>query len=442
MLAPNRQFNAQAANAPARVAHQPRIAFLVIVALTLAACGGGDSESPELGAVRLKVTTAAGAPIGGAHVNNLSATPPVTDLNGEVTIKNLLPGEQRADVTKPGYFMATRSFEITSGAVKDVTIALERVTVATPVVLATHSVASNDGKTLTVDVDLALLDENGTSWETLTPSAFEVIGGGICDNGTCGIDSQGREFHYTARVDRSTFSFTPARSRPAIAAAVLLEQSAAMTSFDPTGQRLKAVNSFFESITSPDVVALGSYQRVAGRPVLQTYGGFTSDAKVFRTVIDAMSGQEQGSNPRGRAVADMIAFMDANPPAGPDDLQRAVVLVTQGQPKDSTDNELPSLAASRVSVVAISARLLYPDPGEYTKIGDAFVLAQDPEQLPVVFRALGSIVGRSLAHNRVRIVLDTTLSGAFAPGSRAMPMMSVRVSAQTVIGWLPITARL
>jgi hypothetical protein len=55
---------------------------------------------------------------------------------------------------------------------------------------------------------------------------------------------------------------------------------------------------------------------------------------------------------------------------------------------------------------------------------------------------LGEIVGRSLACNRVRLVLDAGRPGVFVPGRRVTVQISVRVGPQTVVEGIPVAARL
>ena len=64
---------------------------------------------------------------------------------------------------------------MTPDADTDVTLILEHVTEATPVVLGSRALAASDGRSLTVDVDLAVLDENGRAIPTLTAAEFTMI---------------------------------------------------------------------------------------------------------------------------------------------------------------------------------------------------------------------------------------------------------------------------
>jgi hypothetical protein len=61
-----------------------------------------------------------------------------------------------------------------------------------------------------------------------------------------------------------------------------------------------------------------------------------------------------------------------------------------------------------------------------TRTGGAFAYAEHPDQLPVVFSALNSIISHELAYNRVRIRLDSE-PGSFVPGRTVMGYLQIRI---------------
>jgi hypothetical protein len=445
-----------------------RTAVLAVIALSIAACGGGTSTAPVSnspppvatppptpapapapqlkGSVSVRATTPSGTPIGGVSVTlngGFDGRTAITDASGVALFGDVPAGEARTDTWASGYFSASQRIAVTGDTVTRATVILERVTEAIPVVLATHHVASNDGTTLTVDIDLALLNENGTVRETLTAVDFALIGGS-CDWDWCVVNTDGSDTGrgYSARVIDAPFNPPPTLVRPTMAAAILLDQSVAMAAFDPSGIRLQALNSFLESVTPPDTVALGTFQGNVAAPALTTYGGFTSDATSIRTAVSALAGRESGTSPLLAAMKEMIAFTVANTPAGSSTLHRTVVAVTSTWPEEECPDAMAcqraklavatAAQASDVSVVAIG------DYGPATEIAartnGAFAYVSDPQQLPVVFRALTAIVGHGLAYNRVRIKLQSPV-GTFVPGRTAQGYLQVHIGPNTSPLW-------
>jgi len=468
MLTRNRSPDAGSATACRLAGRCVWSGILTAMLLAVAACGGGGSGGPSstaattppvstpppsppppagVGSATVQVTTTSGTPISAVSValnGSNGGRTATTDADGKAQFTDLIVGEGSAVTWLPGYRGAQGRFSVTRNSNTNVKLVLEKVAEATVVLLATRPVASNDGRTLTVDLDLAVLDSNGAALETLTASDFELDG--VCDWYTCVAGPDGRSTgSYGAQVADAIFMPVPARARPAIAAAVLLDQSAEVALTDPTGLRLEAVSNFFASITPPDTVTFGTYQGVPATPALTTYGGFTSDTASFRATISDLAGRELGTNPFYGAIADMIAFTAANTAAGSTELQRSVVAVTMGNGEISECGDAAAcwqamLAAAEtgraagVSVVAVGPELSYAFQIA-TRTGGASALVEHPTQLPVIFSALGSIVARSLPYNRVRMALDGGKPGVFLPGGYLLGYLNIHVGPSATISW-------
>ncbi len=420
-----------------------KAAFPVVFALALVACGGGGGSSspanPEQlpptpapnpapqpqgkSTANVHLTTTSGAPVSGASVNfNGTAThnggrSAITDANGTAQFNDLFAGESYAVAFVPGYHGAGERFVIAPDSTTDVTLTLVNKSEATPVFLGAHPIPSSDGRTLTLDLDIAVLDANGAPIETLTASDFGL--NGVCDWYWCVFNVDGtvlQEFGYNATVTDATFSPSPILPRPAIAAAVLLDQSAGMRLVDPSGLRLEVASAYFQSIAAPDTVALGSYQGIAGAPTLTTYGEFTSDGGSLQPWLAGLKGQERGTNPLPGAVADMITYTASHTAAGSSDLQRSVVTFASsaygsadcGAP-NCAEAESAAVEAARTTGISVVAIGTEESPAFWiaARTGGASALVQDPAQLPAVFHSLNSIIAHHLAFTRVRMQLDS-----------------------------------
>jgi hypothetical protein len=435
-----------------------RTAPLVVLALAMAACSGASrptstpkSEEQRTGTVVVRAITTSGVAIGGVDVSlcGVVCRSTDTDATGEARFADFPVGNDvGTGLSSPGFYSAYESFSVAADSVTTMPVTLVQVGEATPVLLAAHPTYSSDGRTLTLDIDVAVLDVNSAPWQTLSASDFKASGS--CDGWYgCSIDIDGTPtpYRFDATVIDASFTPAPNTPRPVIAAAVLLDQSAQMASFDPDSRRLQAVGNFFDSITSPDTAALGSYQCLPGTPNLTTYGAFTSDATVFAVPLTALAGQESGTNPLDVAISEMIAFVAVN--AGAIDLRRSVIAVTaDSQSADDPDSAdcgelgcsqfLPMIVdnarAAGVSVVAMG-----PENRSTSLIalqtGGAVVRAQDPMQFPVIFSAVNSIIAHDLAFNRVRMFLNADQPGVFSPGSKVAFGLEIRVAAGSYINW-------
>jgi hypothetical protein len=181
-------------------------------------------------------------------------------------------------------------------------------------------------------------------------------------------------------------------------------------------------------------VALGTYAGVPDAPATTIYGGFTSDTADLRAVVDSLGGKESGFGSVYSAVKDMIAFTAANTAAGSSELQRSVVVVTNtwgsgGNCGAGTECRaaVDTSSAAGIPVVAIAERdSAAIDVAAHS--GGAYALLEDPAQLAPVLRALDSIVGHSLAHNRVRFQLEAGRPGVFVTGGTVYGLLGINGS--------------
>jgi hypothetical protein len=442
----------------------------LLAALALSACGGGGGQSPEpspappvtgtpsppspqsRGTVVVQVTTTDGASVPDIDVainGGFDGRWSTTDANGEVRFTEVPAGEARTNTSGRVYHPAGSRFTVVGNAVTTVPIVVESVTEAIPVVLAARTAPSPDGSTMSLELDIAVLDEQGVARETLTAVDFGLDGD--CGWNWCLINADGTDpnIGYSARVEDADLVPVPTWSRPALSTAVLLDQSKNMAEFDPAGLRVSGLASFLGSITAPDSVMLASYydSAVAGdvaAPRVTQYGPFTSDSSGLISSLASLPGQETGRNtmPATRsAVAEVVQFTSSNAPGDPSSSRRSIVVVDTEPSASSGAASCSSctcqdcadaLQAARdagISVVAIGKDYSYAfELAELT--GNVSVQVDAPEQLLPVFRGLESIISGSLGFNRVRVVLDST-PGGLQPGRLLTGWLSIRIGPNT-----------
>ncbi len=423
-----------------------RTGFLALVAVSLAACGdgGGSPNSPTeepqppqaTGSIIVKVTNSAGAPIAGAGVTlngGFDGRVATTDAGGEARFDGIPAGQARVSTYARGYYDGDQTITVTDNSATNPTLVLEDVTDAIPVVLGSKAVASNDGGTLTVDLDIALLDKSGAARETLTASDFR--------SGTCEADeyshcASGDPYaSYTSQVLDASLNPVPMHSQPALATAILLDQESYMASFDPTGLSLQSVNRFLDSVAAPDVVTAATFQDISGSPVLTTYGEFTSDARSLKATVNPPAGWEAGTSPLFAALADVVALTAASPVANSGDRRRSVVAVSNGWDASNctypgcTKAEGAAIEAAVVAGIPVNAIGTGASAPYFAALtGGVYVEVINAAQLPIVFQNLNSIISRNLASNRVRLELHADRLGVFRPGVTVIGYMTIQVS--------------
>jgi hypothetical protein len=345
----------------------------------------------------------------------------------------------------PGFHWARRSIVVDADRTTELTVAVVRTVEATPVVLAASAQPSADGRSLTVDVDLAVLGEDGLAIANLTAADFRVHGSD-CGFGMCVMDETGAPLpdgSYGAEVEPGEFSWHEAalESSAASAIALLLEQSADQAEFDAGRYRFEAAHAFLDSVSAPDVVAVASYHGTPQAPVLLNYGPFTPDGALLHDEVDAIA-DEAGLNPMHDALADMLSWTAAQPTAG---AARSIVLVSgrQSWPDDECGDSWTCRHEMRTSVAGLSQTLSIPviTIGGYdaaadiaARSGGLSIAVEDPAQYSVVLQNLKTIVSRQLGFNRLRFVL-TGSAQVFATGHTVWAHAQVRVAPDS---WLEI----
>ena len=437
--------------------------ILGCIAMGLSACGGGSSSAPNSsppevpvadlgrGDVTVRVTSESGTPIKGAEVDlngNFDGRTAKTAVDGRVRFSNVPAGEATISAFARGFVLAGLPFVVERDEKTELSVALVRAAKATPVVLATHAVPSEDALKLTVDVDLAVLGEDGLAISTLVATDFSARSSD-CAFMWCVMDAQGAPLlsgGYSAHVDAARFGWHDAPSGPpsASATALLLEQSAPLSGFDPEKRHLAAVNAFLGLLTAPDSVLLASYGGPSQSEVLTTYGPFTSDGALFHDAVEALSSDDGALNPLYAGLDGMLSWT-ATQAIGGTAGHKTIVLVSGGWswPDDDCAANWTCPHASRVAIAEKSRALGIPvvaiggkEPAAdiAARTGGSSVMISDPEQYAVVLGNLQAIVMRRVGFNRVRLVLDagavygSQAERTFESGNTVWTYVGVRVA--------------
>ena len=374
-----------------------------------------------------------------------------SDDTGRVHFDQIPAGPANVNTHAWGYHPAARHVTVSLPAT-EVTLILEPAVKATPIVLDTHATTARDGMSVVVDVDVAVLGEDGQSIPTLRASDFSPFRSD-CGFNWCVMDAAGEPTGgYDAHVDPDNFAWTDASLDPTspMTTAVLLEHSDVIAQFDPDHLRLGALKSFLGSMTAPDLVTVASYRGTPQAPVLTSYGPFSSDGALFAAALDGLAADAPGLNPMYEGVSEMLSRTVEQVPAGAGNPGRSLVIVAGGAswPDDTCGTSwtcrhvirlalaYQSLAAG-IPIVAIGGG--EPAADLAARTGGVAVTLADPTQYPIVFENLKSIAAHGLGYNRVRIVLDSgpphggNVPPVFGRGHTVWATMFVRVGPDTEV---------
>ena len=447
-------------------------AFLASMIFAVAACGGSAKPSavnskppvssppapgaaPVSNSVAIRLTTSAGVPVPNAAVDlngGFDGRSGRTDDSGWIRFSGIPSGIARARTYASGFHRAASEFVVTvpadvvtSGGETSVTIILEEVTEATPVVLNSRAVAASDGRSLTVDLDLAILGVDGQAIPTLTAADFQMVNSD-CAFVPCGRDADFLKLPlggYFVRADDAAFRWnvSPDRLVAPTAVGLLLDHSADMAGYDPAGLRLPPVQAFLRSVLPPNTVSVATYRENGFGVYVETLGPFTSDGGNLADLVGQLSGREAGGNPLYEAVSYMRWWTSTNAPSGIDEPSPSVVVVT-GPSWDSDYGELGTepfaeyAAALRIPIIAIGGGELGAMVA--TGSGGASVTVIDPLQFDIALGSLPGILGRTLDSNHLRFELTPVgapqTGPVFRPGRQSIwAYLDVRIGPHTTI---------
>ena len=146
----------------------------------------------------------------------------------------------------------------------------------------------------------------------------------------------------TAAFDSTAIQ--PADTQP-VAAALLIDDSGSMLNNDPDRQRVVAAREFWNAVLGArpsNLVALLDFGRGLAVPspgfnVTSMLQAFTADPALLRAAADSLQARPGGGTNMYHATREVVAWVDSTIPSPSHG--RALVIITDGRPNDSTFKE-------------------------------------------------------------------------------------------------------
>ena len=444
-----------------RLSWSPIWAGTTAACLALAACGGGGgggTSSPEpFGLVKITAVDSFGGAIAGATITGPQGSSK-TDAQGGALVVIGAPGSS-ATLTLSRATFADQSIPVssTAGKINEVSVTLNRVTSAAGGSLSSRSgvapTVSANGRQLTFEVELVVVDGNSQAIENLSAANF-VLRTCTPDTIDSVVDcvrggSAGADVAYTpVQAAPDALGLIPGRPAQAYAAGLLLDQSGSILQSDPTGARLFSTKSFLNGLGSDDRALLAAFAggSVALIPTvpLTVYGSFRdrTSAPGYFPVLDGLTSLVGGDTPLYQSLDTMRQRM-VSATELPTGQAKAVVVFTDGaDTRCGTADSCRStraqsiLAANqaqvRIFTIGLSKDIDVAALSELAnQTGGAFLYADSAEQLIPLYGSVGKLLSLSLSTYRLRWTVQAAAAGAFHPGDALVGRVQVNAGSST-----------
>ena len=306
-----------------------------------------------------------------------------TNASGVAVLTDLPMGGASVRVTGQGFAEQTVATTIVANQRTNLAVTLSRIKEAAGGVLTTQVIGAptDNGRTLTIEVQVVVVDESSNAITGLTNSAFRLPD---CTPVVPDPDSFASECirFPTANLDGPYTVDSAGVPGPAdvvavgpkpeadFAVSLLLDQSGSIRATDPSGARLISAKAFVESVTpaSGDSVLLAAFaddnstqQALISPKPLKTFDPFVQDGASYFDDLDGLRELTAGGTPLYRVLypeatdpkadpaftSGLIARVNATAPAGK---AKAIAIFTDG---DDTECGGPNVCrAKRQRVVA------------------------------------------------------------------------------------------
>lgn len=435
-----------------------------LVAALVAGCGGGgggggngDAAAPQVAVSRVVVVDDFGAPVSGAAVSLASASAAhalTTDGNG-VALLASVPGPIEVAIAVPTFAAATVRVNASTDQVTTVAVTLKRLTAPAGGSMASRSGAqalrSADGRTLTFEVELVVVDADAEPVQGLVAGDFQLLNcapDGTTPAADC-LRHAVADHAYQPTADATTLVLVPGQAVAPYAAGLLIDQSGSISRTDPLNARLYAARSLLNGLSAGDQVLIGAFADGAGAALpqqpLTMLGGLVDAASVATSFsgLNGLARQVGGQTPLFTSIDAMRTRIVTDTAVTPDH-PRALVVFTDGA--DTTCGNANDCALQRQRVidaaVADGVRLFTIglsggiDVETLSRLaaegGGAMLYADSVEQLIPLYGSLGRLMSLSLPTYRLRFTVDAGEGGVFAAGQTVLARARVNARGRAV----------
>jgi hypothetical protein len=306
--------------------------------------GGGDGGSRVPGLanasttnLQVQVTDVEESPLSKAVINVMaggSESEQTTDADGVARFPDLPSGDMTVSVSAAGFEPQRVATTFASGQqFAGFTLDAEGAWGIGRAIVFGASVVDRDstGGSMTFSVDMAVMDENGEAFQTLTSADFSVLTIDCAWLGPrgCASDAEGNatgSFSPDGAVQ--AFELHADASRHPYLAAVLVERSSDVCGI--WSQATAALESFFSALGGNDVASLMTLQTQNSGTTLIVHGPFSNDGATYLDVIAGLDCSEEGeASPAATSamLSEAIDFTASADGFGLPDVERYVVVV-------------------------------------------------------------------------------------------------------------------
>jgi PKD repeat protein len=399
-----------------------------------------------------------------------------TNASGVIVLTDLPTGSASVRVSRQGFAEQTVAATINTNQRTAVSVTLGRIKDAAGGVLTTQVIGSpaDNGRTLTIEVQLVVVDESSNAITGLNNTAFRLPD---CTPAVPDPDTFASECirFPDAKIDGSYTVDNVGVPEPAdvvsvgpkpeadFAVSLLMDQSGSIRSTDPTGARLISAKAFVQSVTpaSGDSVLLAAFaddnntqQALISPKPLKTYDPFVQDGASYFDDLDGLRELTAGGTPLYRVLypeatdvkadpaftSGLIAKVNATAPAGK---AKAIAIFTDGDDtecggpnvcREKRQRVVAAANASGISLftIGLSTQVNFEALGELARDANGvFLFAENAEQLIPLYGSLGRLLSGSLATYKIRWTIRAPADGTFVSGNSALGQVQVTAGGST-----------